>query len=216
MELFPEMPRLWMNGAPGGWPRRLVDVATPLPWSMRLWDLSIHRANRSPEFWFLTWPDRPGGTTYLTSYDSTTNAVRGHLSLAGFTAGRPSDEQGLPAWDSNVRDIGRLISDSPTYGLPQTGTNSFVLSEGREPDVGLLYVTPTRDAIYTVNQTRRTVELARAFRDEPLRGVSAMPRSRTGVSDPIHGFRQEMLSVRLALRRYSHKVPPLARCLSSS
>lgn len=202
MELFPEVPRLWLNnGARGRWPRRLVDVATPLPWSVRVWEFSIHRANRPPEFWFLTWPDRPGGSTYLTCYDSTTNAVRGHLSLAGFTAEKPSDEQALPAWDRNQRDIGRLIGDSPSYGIPQRGNTSFLLTEGREPDVGLLYLTPARDAIYVINQTRRTVELARTFRDEPLRGVSAMPQSRTEVRDPVYGFHQVMLSARLALRR---------------
>lgn len=201
MALFPEVPRLWLNNARFGGPRRLVDVATPLPWSVRVWEHSIHRLNRPPEFWFLTWPDRPGGTTYLTNYDSTTNAVRGHLSLAGFTAEKPSDEQALPAWDRNQRDVGRLISDSPNYVLPQTRNTSFLLTEGREPDVGLLYLTPARDAIYVINQTRRTVELARTFRDEPLRGVSAMPQSRTEVRDPVHGFHQVMLSARLALRR---------------
>ncbi len=213
---FPKTPMLGINGSEGGWPRRLVDVPTPLPWSVRLEDWSIHRRDRYPEYWFFLWPDQPGGSAFLPVYDGRTKSLRGYLGPAGFQTERPSNENGFPTWDHQTGDIGRFVTDYPNYGLPRFSNTLIALSDERDADLGALYLTPARDAIYLINLTQQKVELVRTIPGDSLRGISARPLDRLVAADPGMAYTQQMLRPRLILRWPDHLefVTPYLKTLS--
>jgi hypothetical protein len=197
IEPFAAEPIYSVDGGIGGWQRRLVDVPTPLPWSARLVECSI--AGRQDAHWYAIWPDRPEGFATFECYDEKTKSRRGTLGRAGFQTTKIAAEEGFLAWDRESGRVAKLISDPPRNGLPQFGSNQFLLSEDRHPDVGMLWLTPQRDELYLINQTQRSVTLVRTFRDEPLSGVAAKPMDwqlmrRSGLS-----FNQVMLQPRLLL-----------------
>lgn len=166
-------------------PMRWQDAPEPLPWSLRQSLFSVYDARGSnPQFWFLHWPERRGGSAYWTVYDSTSKAWLGYLGRAGWSASVPPLADQFPAWDENKRDIAQIINDQPFFSFPPWGVSILALDDSPQPDVGLLYVTPHRDAIYVINQRRRTVEVGRMFPDAPPRGISVRRRS-VEVPDPL-------------------------------
>ncbi|MFM9960809.1 MAG: hypothetical protein ACKV2Q_06250 [Planctomycetaceae bacterium] len=213
---FPARPNFSMSSGYGGWRRPLADVPVPLPWSVRLWDCSVHRGNRRPEHWYLIWPDHPGGSAYLANCDATTKSLRGYLSPSGFRSEKLAETEGWPAWDRDRGEVARLITDPPGYSFPQTGDSLFLLSEDRDSDVGMLLVNPARDAISVINLTRRSIEVVRLIRDVPLLGFSAMPESRSELQESGITFSQQVLQPRLILRWPDHLefVTPMLKTLS--
>lgn len=204
VESFPKTPMLGVSGSFVNGPRRLADVATPLPWSMRLEDWAIHRRDRYPEYWFFLWPDQPGGSAFLPVYDGRTKSLRGYLGPAGFQAEKPSNENGFPSWDRQTGDIGRFVTDPPNFGLPRYSNTLIALSDERDADLGTLYLTPARDAIYLINLTQRKVELVRTIPGDSLRGFSARPLDRIAADDPGMAYSQHVLKPRLILRWPDH------------
>lgn len=197
VEMFSAEPIYFVDGAIGGWQRRLVDVATPLPWPVRLVECSI--ARRQDAHWYAIWPDRPGGFATFECYDEQTKSLRGSLGRSGFRATKLAAEEGFPAWDRDSGRMARLISNPPSNGVPQLGNSQFLLSEDRDPDVGMLWLTPQRDELYLINQTQRTVTLVRTFRDEPLLGVATKPMDSQVMRNSGLSFNQVMLEPRLLL-----------------
>ena len=213
---FPKTPMLGINGSFVNGPRRLVDVATPLPWSVRLEDWSIHRRDRFPEYWFFLWPDRSGGSAFLPLYDGRTKSLRGYLGPAGFQSEKPSNENGFPTWDRQTGDIGRFVTDPPNFGLPRFSNTLMALSDEPDADLGALYLTPARDAIYLINLTQRKVELVRTIQGDSLRDFSAKPLDRFVADDPGMAYTQHVLRPRLILRWPDHLefVTPYLKTLS--
>lgn len=196
---FAAEPIYFIDGAIGGWQRRLVDVPTPLPWSVRLVECSINQGRDA--HWYAIWPGQPGGFATFECYDEKTKSLRGTLGRAGFQTTKLAAEEGFPAWDRESGRVARLISDydPPSNEVPQLGNNQFLLSEDRQPDVGMLWLTPLRDELYLINQTQRTVTLVRTFHDEPLRGVDAKPMDFHVMRNNGLSFNQVMLQPRLLL-----------------
>lgn len=213
---FPKTPILGLNGSVVNRPRRLVDVATPLPWSMRLEDWSIHRRDRYPEYWFFLWPDQPGGSAFLPLYDGRTKSLRGYLGPAGFQSEKPSNENGFLTWDRQTGDIGQFVTEPANYGLPRFSNTLIALSDERDADLGTLYLTPARDAVYLINLTQRKVELVRTIPGGSLRGFSVRPLARFAADDPGMAYTQQVLRPRLILRWPDHLefVTPYLKTLS--
>ena len=201
---FPKSPMLGLNGSIVNWPRRLADAPTPLPWLFRLEDCAIHRRDRYPEHWYFLWPDQPGDSAFLPSYDGRTKSLRGYLGPAGFQTEKPSNENGFPIWDRHTGEIGQLITDPPNYGPPRHANALIALSDERDADLGMLYLTPARDAFYLINLTQQKVELVRAIPSDSLRGFSAKPLDRFVADDPGMAYTQQVLRPRLILRWPNH------------
>ncbi len=195
---------LGLNLSIVNWPRSLADAPTPLPWLLRLEDCAIHRRDRYPEHWYFLWPDRTGDSAFLPSYDSRTKSLRGYLGPAGFQTEKPSNEQGFPAWDRNTGKIGQLLSDPPIYGPLHHANALIALSDERDADLGMLYLTPARDAFYLINLTQKKVELVRAIQGDSLRGYSAKSLDRFVADDPGMAYAQNVLRPRVILRWPDH------------
>lgn len=185
----------------GGWPRRLIDLPQPLPWSIRLWDCSTD-FNRIGH-WSFVWPERWSGSAYLAGFDPKTKASRGYIGRNGWQETKPTDAEGFPvgqsAGDGHGLRIARLVVDPPSQDFPFDRIRLIVLSEGDAPDTGMLWLNPQRDELSLINLTKRTTEVVRKFGDAPLRGIAARGMDHSVVRGLLPGSYQAYLQPKLIL-----------------